>query len=49
MAKEAGDSKLLGGIHYRFSVDAGLQQGRDVAKNIVRILFQQKQSSIPAN
>ena len=49
MAKEAGDSKLLGGIHYRFSVDAGLQQGSDVAKNIVRILFQQELPSLPAN
>jgi hypothetical protein len=38
MAKEAGDSKMFGGIHYPFSIQAGLQQGRAVAKNIVRIL-----------
>ena len=38
MAKEAGDSKWLGGIHYRFSVEAGLQEGRMVAKNIVKML-----------
>lgn len=37
MAKEAGDSKWLGGIHYRFSVQAGLQEGRTVAKNIMKM------------
>jgi hypothetical protein len=38
MAKEAGQSKIYGGIHFRFSVDAGLQQGKSTAENIVRIL-----------
>ena len=38
MAKEAGQSKIYGGIHFRFSVDAGLQQGKNTAENIVRIL-----------
>jgi hypothetical protein len=42
MAKEAGDSKWLGGIHYRFSVEAGLQEGRAVAKNIAEILLQKE-------
>lgn len=39
LAKEAGESKIFGGIHYRFSVEAGLQQGRAVAGSIVRLLF----------
>jgi hypothetical protein len=39
LAKEAGDSKLFGGIHYRFSVEAGLAEGRAVAKNVIKILF----------
>jgi hypothetical protein len=34
MAKEAGDSKFYGGIHYKLSVDVGLGQGKAVAKNI---------------
>ena len=42
MAKEAADSKLFGGIHYRFSVEAGLQEGHAVAENIVSILFQKQ-------
>jgi len=40
MAKEAGDSKIFGGIHYRFSVEAGLQEGNAVADNILKVLFQ---------
>ncbi len=40
MAKEAGDSKIFGGIHYRFSVEAGLQEGNSVADNILNLLFQ---------
>ena len=38
MADEAGLSRIYGGIHYRFSVDAGLQQGRKVADNIMKQL-----------
>ena len=38
MAKEAGDSKFYGGIHYKLSVDAGMEQGIAVAKNIQTIL-----------
>ncbi|HET9824820.1 MAG TPA: vanadium-dependent haloperoxidase [Chitinophagaceae bacterium] len=44
MANEAGDSKWLGGIHYRFSVEAGLQEGRAVAKNVVRLVLQKDKS-----
>jgi hypothetical protein len=40
LAKEAGDSKIFGGIHYRFSVEAGLQEGNAVADNILKLLFQ---------
>ena len=40
MAKEAGDSKIFGGIHFRFSVVAGLRQGHVVAGNIARLLVQ---------
>jgi len=39
MAKEAGISKLYAGIHYQFSIDVGLQQGREVAQNISAILL----------
>lgn len=34
IAKEAGQSRLYGGIHYQFSIDAGLLQGKKVADNI---------------
>ncbi|MCG7858926.1 vanadium-dependent haloperoxidase, partial [Flavihumibacter sediminis] len=34
MADEAGLSRLYGGIHYRFSIEQGLIQGRKVAANI---------------
>ena len=37
LAKEAGESKWLGGIHYRFSVEAGLQEGKMVAKNVLKM------------
>lgn len=40
LAKEAGESKIFGGINYRFSVEAGLQQGRAVANNSLRLLLQ---------
>lgn len=39
IAKEAGDSKLYGGIHYRLSIDVGLQQGKDVTRNVVAVLL----------
>ena len=42
MAKEAGDSKIFGGIHYRFSVEAGLHEGSAVANNILNLLFQKQ-------
>jgi hypothetical protein len=40
LAKEAGESKWLGGIHYRFSVEAGLQEGKMVAKNVVKLTLE---------
>jgi hypothetical protein len=40
MAKEAGDSKWLGGIHYRFSVEAGLQEGKIVATNVMKLVYE---------
>ena len=39
MAQEAGDSKFYAGIHYKISVDMGLWQGREVAKNITTALL----------
>ncbi len=33
--KEAGNSRLYGGIHYQPSIDIGLKQGRKVAQNIL--------------
>ena len=42
MAKEAGDSKIFGGIHYRFSVEAGLHEGDAVADNILNLLFKKQ-------
>jgi len=38
MAKEAANSKFLGGIHYKLSCDEGLKQGTAVAKNIETFL-----------
>ena len=49
MAKEAADSKMYGGIHYQFSVDAGLQQGRQVAQNIETILLQKNKAPESGN
>ena len=42
MAEEAGMSKFYGGIHYRISVDYGLWQGREVARNISTVLINGK-------
>jgi hypothetical protein len=36
--KEAGRSRLYGGIHYRLSIEAGYAQGRKVGSNIVNLL-----------
>jgi hypothetical protein len=47
MAKEAADSKFFGGIHYKLSVDKGLEQGSAVAKNITDILFNKQQQAKP--
>ena len=47
MAKEASDSKFYGGIHYKLSVDAGLQQGQQVAKNIAITLSNQRNAARP--
>ena len=35
IAVDAGNSRFYGGIHYQFSIDAGLKQGRIVGDNIV--------------
>jgi len=35
---DAGNSRFYGGIHYQPSIDAGVQQGRKVAANIIRKL-----------
>jgi len=34
MARAIGDSRVYGGIHYIYSCEAGLEQGRKIAKNI---------------
>ncbi|HEU5165976.1 MAG TPA: vanadium-dependent haloperoxidase [Chitinophagaceae bacterium] len=47
MGKEAADSKFYGGIHYRLSVDMGLWQGREVAKNIVSFLLHETKPAKP--
>jgi hypothetical protein len=43
IAKEAADSKVYGGIHYQPSVEIGLWQGKEVAKNILKILSIKKE------
>jgi len=45
LAKEAGESKWLGGIHYRFSVEAGLQEGKMVAQNVLKIVLKREPDS----
>lgn len=37
MAEEIGNSCLYGGIHYRFSLEAGQQQGSAIGQNIVKL------------
>ena len=46
MAQEAGDSKFLGGIHYKLSVDEGIRQGKAVAKNVESILLGKPKTAI---
>ena len=36
IGEEAGRSRLYAGIHYTFSINAGLQQGKKVADNIIK-------------
>ena len=36
IGREAGQSRLFAGIHYQPSIDAGMQQGKKVADNILR-------------
>ena len=38
IAADAGNSRFYGGIHYQPSIDAGLEQGRKVAANILHAL-----------
>ena len=47
IAKEAGDSKFYGGIHYKLSVDVGLKQGQAVAQNIKALLLYKVKSANP--
>ena len=35
LEKEVGNARIWGGIHYRFSVDAGINIGRKVALVVV--------------
>jgi hypothetical protein len=37
---DAGNSRFYGGIHYQPTINLGLQQGRTVSRNIIRILGQ---------
>jgi hypothetical protein len=37
-AQEASISRLYGGIHYRFDLDAGNESGMKIGKNIVELL-----------
>jgi hypothetical protein len=37
---DAGNSRFIGGIHYQPTIDAGLIQGRIVAGNIIKSLWQ---------
>jgi PAP2 superfamily len=39
LSREVAQSRLYGGIHYRFSNEAGLQLGRDVAKDVIDAFF----------
>lgn len=39
LEKEVGNARIWGGIHYRFSVDAGITIGRKVARSVVEEHF----------
>jgi len=39
ISTEAANSKLYAGFHYQFSIDVGLQQGKEVTQNIAAILL----------
>lgn len=51
-AQEASLSRVYGGIHYRTGVDAGAEQGRDVAKYVIKKFLekspQQKSEAVAA-
>lgn len=47
IAQEAAISKVYGGIHYKLSVDVGLQQGREVTQNIMLILLNKGEAVKP--
>jgi len=47
MAREAAHSKFYGGIHYRISVDRGMQQGMDVGRQIQTIIQSKKEADKP--
>jgi hypothetical protein len=49
IAEEAAISKVYGGIHYRLSVEVGLQQGKDVTQNILFILLNKGSRVNPKN
>lgn len=44
IAEEAAISKVYGGIHYRLSVQAGLQQGIKVSRKVLEILSEKERS-----
>ncbi|MEO6647456.1 MAG: vanadium-dependent haloperoxidase [Chitinophagaceae bacterium] len=48
-AEEAGISRLYGGIHYRVSISAGLNLGRDLGNMIGKIKLYDKQSNSNPN
>jgi hypothetical protein len=41
---DAGNSRYYGGIHYQFSIDLGLKQGRTVGANILNSLLESKET-----
>lgn len=43
MAQEAANSKFYGGIHYKISVDRGMQQGLDIGRNIQNLIHVHKE------
>jgi hypothetical protein len=47
IAQEAAISKVYGGIHYKVSVEVGLQQGRDVTQNVMVVLLNKGEAVKP--